>query len=355
MVSSRPAVYRRCGACDVADRRRRHQPRDSGRGRRREYTRAAAPRWPAQRRPPARGAAASRVAHPRHTMAAGPDPESDHRASAWRSTATDSSAASAIDRALSTIAPDSRPSCGYRRPPRTRANALGLDVTFGVCVADSGKLSNDELLDRLQRAAFGYFLTAFNPANGLVADTTRNGSPSSIAVVGFALSAYPVGVERGWMTREDAAARTLLTLRFFSNSVQSDAPDATGYRGFYYHFLDMHSGQRVWHSEVSLIDTTLLLAGVLTAGAYFTGATTAEAEIRELADALYRRVDWDWARNGKATVSHGWKPECQFLHYGWEGYNEATILYVLGLASPTRPLPAQSYAAWTSTYQWENV
>ena len=222
-------------------------------------------------------------------------------------------------------------------------------------MADSENLSNDDLLDRFQRAAFGYFLTAFNPANGLVADTTRNGSPSSIAVVGFALSAYPVGVERGWMTREDAAARTLLTLRFFSNSVQSDAPDATGYRGFYYHFLDMHSGERVWHSEVSLIDTTLLLAGALTAGAYFTGATPAETEIRELADALYRRVDWDWARNGKATVSHGWKPECQFLHYGWEGYNEATILYVLGLASPTRPLPEQSFAAWTSTYQWENV
>ncbi len=131
-------------------------------------------------------------------------------------------------------------------------------------------------MDRFQRAAFGYFLEQYNPENGLVADTSRAGSPCSIAVVGFALSCYPVGVERGWMARADAASRTLVTLRFFCDSEQSEQPDATGHKGFYYHFLDMKTGQRVWQSEVSLIDTTLLLAGVLTASVYFDKETQVE-------------------------------------------------------------------------------
>lgn len=222
-------------------------------------------------------------------------------------------------------------------------------------MTDLHELAEEALLDRLQRAAFGYFLKTFNPANGLIADTTRPGQPCSIAVVGFALSSYPVAVERGWMTREDAANRTLLALRFFSASAQNESADATGYKGFYYHFLDMQSGKRAWNSELSLIDTALLLAGVLLASIYFSGSTRSEAEIRELADALYRRVDWPWAQVGESTLSQGWKPECGFIHYGWEGYNEAIVLYVLGLASPTHPLPAGSYSAWTATYQWESL
>src|SRR5208282_6807938 len=114
-----------------------------------------------------------------------------------------------------------------------------------------------------------YFLSEYNPANGLVADTSRIGSPSSIAVVGFALSAYPVAVERGWMTRDEAVERTLVTLQFFLNSPQSEAPDVTGYKGLYYHFLDMQTGRRVWRCELSLIDTALLIVGILTASTYF--------------------------------------------------------------------------------------
>jgi hypothetical protein len=215
--------------------------------------------------------------------------------------------------------------------------------------------SDEELLDRLQGAAFEYFLEQFNPENGLTADTSRPASPASIAVVGFALSCYPVGVERGWMARDEAVARTLVTLRFFLNGPQSIRPDALGYKGFYYHFLDMKTGRRVWQSELSLIDTTLLLAGVLAASVYFDANTPGEMEIRECADAIYRRVDWQWARGGGDAARQGWKPESGFLHYGWEGYSEATILYVLGLASPTHPLPDISYAAWTMTYQWENI
>ncbi len=216
-------------------------------------------------------------------------------------------------------------------------------------------LSDNDLLDRLERAAFGYFLNAYNPANGLVADRSVVGSPCSIAVVGLALSSYPVAVERGWMTRDDAVERTLTTQRFFLNSPQNETPGATGYKGFYYHFLDMQTGKRVWQSELSLIDTTFLMAGILTASSYFTNTNQKETEIRQLAEILYRRVDWNWALNGKTTLSQGWKPECGFLHYGWEGYSEASLLYVLAMASPTHPIPASSYHGWTATYQWENL
>ncbi len=217
------------------------------------------------------------------------------------------------------------------------------------------ELSDDALLDRLQRTAFDYLLETANPQNGLIADSTRRGTPSSIAVVGFALSAYPVGVEHGWIERADAVQRTLVTLRFFMDSDQSGGPDATGYQGFYFHFLDMESGTRVWLSELSLIDTAFLIAGVLTVAAYFTAEAPAESELRRLADALYRRVDWRWAQRDGSALAHGWKPECGFLHYGWEGYSEAMLLYVLGLASPTHPLTEQSFRAWTVTYQWENL
>ena len=215
--------------------------------------------------------------------------------------------------------------------------------------------ADDALLDRLQRDAFGYFLQNMNPRNGLIADTTRDGAPSSIAVVGFALSAYPVGVERGWIARTDGVERTLVALRFFMDSDQSGSPDATGYQGYYFHFLDMWSGKRVWHSELSLIDTAFLMAGVLTAAAYFSAETSAETELRRLADALYHRVDWCWAQRDGSAVMHGWKPECGFLHYGWEGYSEAILLYVLGLGSPTHPLTEKSFLDWTVTYQWENL
>ncbi len=215
--------------------------------------------------------------------------------------------------------------------------------------------SDEELLDRLQRAAFDYFVRYVNPDNGLVADTSREGSPASIAVVGFALASYPIAVERGWMARADAVTRTRDTLRFFANSPQSAERDATGFNGFYYHFLDMTTGRRVWQCELSPIDTALLVAGMLTASAYFREDSQDEFEIRHLAEVLYRRIDWRWAQNERAPVSQGWKPECGFLHYGWEGYNEAAVLYVLAMASPTYPVTGDSFHAWTLTYQWENL
>jgi hypothetical protein len=216
-------------------------------------------------------------------------------------------------------------------------------------------LPDELLLDGLQRAAFGYFVQAVNPTNGLVADTSRQDSPASIAVTGFALASYPAAVERGWMTRAEAVARSLATLRFFHGSDQSGDHAATGYRGFYYHFLDMRTGTRVWRSELSTIDTALLIAGALAAGIYFNADTAAELELRELVDVLYRRIDWRWAQGDAVTIRQGWKPECGFLHYGWEGYSEAIVLYALALGSPTHPPVSDGYHAWTATYQWENL
>src|SRR5687767_12748444 len=214
----------------------------------------------------------------------------------------------------------------------------------------------DKELDKLQHNTFRYFWTETNPDNGLLADNTSGPNvPASIAAVGHALASYVVGVERGWVTRAEGIERTLTTLRFFRDSPQGRQPDATGYEGFYYHFLDMKTGRRAWKCELSTIDTTILLAGVLTAARYFDRENKSEREIRTLAESLYKRADWSWAQNGGLTVSHGWKPETGFIKYRWTGYSEALILYVLGLASPTFPLPPESYRAWTRTYKWKKL
>jgi hypothetical protein len=213
-----------------------------------------------------------------------------------------------------------------------------------------------EMLDNLRSETFHYFRIEINPKNGLVADKTQPGSPSSIAAVGMGLSVNAVAVERGLLTRAEAVERTLMVLRFFHSSPQGPEADATGYKGFYYHFLDMDTGRRAWQCELSTVDTAILLAGILTAANYFTGNNAEERELRELADSLYRRVDWKWALNGAATISHGWKPESGFLPFRWDtGYSEALILYVLAMGSPTFPIGPEGYAEWISTFEWKKI
>lgn len=215
--------------------------------------------------------------------------------------------------------------------------------------------SDEALIDRFQRAAFQYFLDHADPKTGLVPDTTRKDIPASIAVIGFALSSYPVGVERGWMNRTDAAALTLATLRFLTEAEHSRDEHASGYRGFFYHFLDMKTGRRTWNCELSMLDTAFLVAGGLAAAAYFDSEDEGETEIRTRAQALYDRVDWRWAMSNKNTIRHGWRPRSGFLRYGWDGYNEAAILYILALGSETHPIEAKAYEAWASTYRWERI
>lgn len=216
-------------------------------------------------------------------------------------------------------------------------------------------VTGDPLLDALQARALRYFLDAAHPQTGLIADSTVPNTVSSIAAVGMALAAYPVAVERGLLSRSEAAERTLRVLQFFRDSPQDETPDATGHRGFYYHFLDMETGRRAWQSELSTIDTALLLAGALAAASYFDEQTAEEREIGAVADELYRRVDWRWALDGDLTLTHGWRPESGFLPYRWRGYDEALILYTLALGSPTHPILEKSYTAWSSTYSWKCI
>lgn len=225
---------------------------------------------------------------------------------------------------------------------------------------DRSDACDDDSLDSrtlraLQRHSFDYFVHEVNPANGLVLDKTAAAWPASIAAIGMALTVYPVGVERRFMTRADAVERTLTTLRFLADSEQGTAADATGYKGFYYHFLDFETGRRAWNCELSSIDTALLIAGALAAAQYFDRPTADETQIRSLVKTLYDRIEWDWMLDGRTTVCHGWKPETGFLPYHWEGYDEALILYLLALGSATHPIAPACYDAWCASYEWKRL
>lgn len=216
-------------------------------------------------------------------------------------------------------------------------------------------MNDQKLLDMLQKDTFAYFTHECNPENGLILDKTAAGSAASVAVVGLALSAYPVAVERGLMARGEALKTTLKTLRFFRDSVQGTAADATGFKGFYYHFLDMAHGKRANACELSTIDTSMLVIGALAASEYYTGDTPDERELREAATEIYRRVDWNWARNDGLALTHGWKPESGFLRHQWQGYDEALFMYILALGSPVHRIPPESYAKWCETYEWRKI
>ncbi len=214
------------------------------------------------------------------------------------------------------------------------------------------------MLDGLRREAFNYFRHEFNPQNGLIADKTQPGSPSSIAVVGMGLSVYVVAVERDLLSRAEAVDRVLTLLRFYSSAsgVQNQTPRDTKAL-FYYHFLDMRTGRRAWECELSTVDTAIFLAGVLTVASYFSAQNEKESEIRQLAELLYRRVDWEWALNGGKTICHGWKPESGFLPYRWNmGYSEALILYALALGSPTFPIDPEGITGnGPQLLEWKKV
>jgi hypothetical protein len=220
---------------------------------------------------------------------------------------------------------------------------------------DLHRLPTDDDLARLQWTTLEYYLKESNPLNGLIRDKTDPAAPASIAAVGMALATIPILVERGIIHRDLGATLALKRLRFFHTSPHGPEPDATGYRGFYYHFLDMQSGRRVWDCELSTIDSAFLFAGMLTVAAYFDQETATEEEVRRLGDELYRRADWNWARNGGPTLTHGWRPETGFIPHRWEGYDEGLLLNVLGLGSPTHSLPTESYDAYCATYQWKTI
>jgi hypothetical protein len=214
--------------------------------------------------------------------------------------------------------------------------------------------SQDELfLEDLERRSFDYFWEQADPKTGLVADRARmDGSPldeshlnvASIAATGFGLTALCIADERKWIKSDQAKERVRNTLRFFANR-------AFHKNGWFYHWLDAKTGERRWQSEVSSIDTALLVAGVLTAGQYY----REDAEVASLATTIYDRIDFRWMLNGHPLLlSHGWKPETGFLRPRWDTYSEDAILYLLAIGSNTHPISAQSwYALWRDRYRYE--
>jgi hypothetical protein len=214
--------------------------------------------------------------------------------------------------------------------------------------------SDDEFLDYLQQASFDYFWYLANPNNGLIPDRTATGAPCSIAAEGFGLTAICVGADHGWISRSQAAARVLTALNTFYLGPQgSGASGMTGYKGWFYHMLDMNTGLRAGTSELSSIDTCLFLAGVIYAKEYFNDTNSTEITIRSTADAIFNRVDWNFMSRGTAGVALGWQPTTGFTNYGnWIGYNEGMIIYCFGLGTATNPLPPAAWSVWTSGYVW---
>ncbi|AVQ06992.1 TPA: hypothetical protein HH295_01920 [Xanthomonas vasicola pv. zeae] len=208
------------------------------------------------------------------------------------------------------------------------------------------------LFSDIERRTFQFFWDTTNELNGLSPDRFPSRPFASIASVGFALTAYPIGIENGWVSRNQAIDRTLTTLKFFRDAPMG--PQKTGragYKGFYYHFLDMQKGNRYdsW-VELSSVDTALLMMGVLFTQSYYDGDDPREKEIRQIADTLYKRVDWRWLQQRAPLISMGWFPESGFINHDWMGYNEAMMLYLLALGSPTHGVDPDAWTSWTRTY-----
>jgi hypothetical protein len=210
-----------------------------------------------------------------------------------------------------------------------------------MLLASSLSAPDEASLEDLARRSFRYFEEHSNRETGITRDRARStgeprGEAGSIAATGFALSGYCIAAERGWIPREKAVRRTRVTLEFF-------ATGAPHVRGWFYHWMDARTGERIWASEISSIDTALFLAGALTARQCFRD----DPEIVRLATLLYERVDFHWMRNGHPhLLSHGWRPETGFLPYNWDTYSEHPILYVLGIGSPTHAIPSEAWYAW---------
>ncbi|HXC98303.1 MAG TPA: glucoamylase family protein [Verrucomicrobiae bacterium] len=222
--------------------------------------------------------------------------------------------------------------------------------------------SDNAFMDYLEEANFDFFWYTANPANGLIPDRSTGGAPDgsacSIFSVGLGLTAIGIAVDHGWITRTQGAARVLTTLNTFWNGPQG--PNATGdigYNGWFYHFLDMNAATRSGSSELSSIDSTFLLAGILYSKQYFNGTNATETSIQTEASAIFNRVNWLWFAPdvpGTNAVRMGWLPGGSgFSTFGdWQGYNEGMLLYLLGMGATSNTLPADCWSYWTSGYAW---
>ena len=227
-------------------------------------------------------------------------------------------------------------------------------IAFSVSGQSDTLLDQYRFLDTLSKRTFNYFWDLAGKENGQVPDRWPNETFSSIAATGFGLAVYIVGVEKAYITRKEAAQRVYTTLKFMYQLPKgSEESGIAGYKGFFYHFLHQKSGLRYKKVELSTIDTGLLMAGILCCMSYFDSDDKIEREIRKLANLLFEEVDWKWAMNKELTMSMGWHPETGFIENRWKGYNEAMILYIMALGSPTHPIGPASWSAWVSSYTWK--
>ena len=208
---------------------------------------------------------------------------------------------------------------------------------------------DDALLEKLERASFRFFWEQANPETGLVRDrcNVRKADKSdlgSIASTGFGLTALCIGAKRGYVTHAEARGRALNTLRFLRKKMPN-------HRGFFYHWANVNTGERQWDSEVSSVDTAILLCGILTCRQHF-----AHDEISQLGSEIYSRVDWRWLSEDTPILPHGWRPETGFLQYRWDNYSEMMMMYLLGLGSDTYPLPVTAWDAWKrSQFEYDGI
>lgn len=242
-----------------------------------------------------------------------------------------------------------------RRQFLENSSLLLAGASLPACVTASAAPASRTLppfYGEIEQRTFRFFWDTVNRKNGLVPDRWPTPSFSSIAAVGFALPAYAIGAERGWCSRADARDLTLTTLRFFWNAPQGPQPrGTTGYKGFFYHFIDMDFGLRFRDVELSTVDTTILLMGALFAGQYYDGDDPAEREIRRLSGALYDRADWSFFQSdGRAAISMGWHPGAGLIDANWVGFNEGMFVNILALGSATHPGPANLWKQWTANY-----
>ena len=208
---------------------------------------------------------------------------------------------------------------------------------------------DDQFLEDLQKANFQFFWEQADPQTGLVKDRCNvraqdTSKAASVAATGFGLTALCIGHQRGYVSLKEARDRALITMRCLNNRMPN-------HRGFFYHFANMQTGERVWDSEVSSIDTAILLCGVLTCRAYFR-----HSEVNVLASDIFNRVEWTWLSEDTTLLPHGWSPETGFLPYRWDLYSELMMMYLLGIGSSRHPLPPETWTAWKrTTFEYEGL
>ncbi len=225
------------------------------------------------------------------------------------------------------------------------------EINFPISAED------EMMLDSIQHKTFLFFLHEHHKTKGLVKDRAAAWAPASIAATGFGLPSFAIGAERNWISRKDAAQITLIILRFFANSNQSADTNATGYKGFYYHFIGLETGTRTWHCELSSIDTGILMMGIIFARNYYHENNATETEIRNLAAFLLGRLEWDFflmntTDKFNKTLSMGFTPEQGIHDFGWAGYSEGLFLYILAAGTGMENVE-ESYEAWLKTYKWQ--